>query len=146
MSTDLEGLRKDIQLVGEKVDSIQRSHDSDRIFLNGLHKDHVRLEERVAQSESIILRTQSDLDKHIEIACLIQQSIKEDVKETKEVIKEHIASGNADQAEIIKYLREAVNAAKKDGWTNLKWAVGIGVSTVVTLFALLWATGTVGTQ
>jgi predicted naringenin-chalcone synthase len=42
------------------------------------------------------------------------------------------------------HLRDAAQRAKESGATTLMWAIGVGMSVVLALFGLLWATGTVG--
>lgn len=144
MPISLESLSKDVQEVGRKVDDLQRTRDQDREFLRQLHGDHLRLEGRVKISEEKVLKTQLDLDKHIEIACMIQKNIQDDVRETKNNLKEHMFKEEEDRKEIIKHLRETVSKTTQDNWKNLKWAAGVSATIVMGLFSLLWATGTIG--
>jgi hypothetical protein len=145
MTDGTEILREEIRKVGSKVDALQSSADSDRKFLQSLHADHLRLEGRVKSSEERIQKTQADLDKHIDVACVIQEATRKDVTETKEMLRAHVAQEDIDRREIMKHLRETAQRAKESGATMVMWAIGIGVSVVATLFGLLWVTGTVGT-
>jgi hypothetical protein len=143
-ANESQDLRDEIRKVGGKVDTLAAMHEDDRKFLQSLHADHLRLETRVRMSEERIQSTQSDLNKHIEVACVIQESTRKDVAETKEMMKSHIAQEETDRREIIRYLRDQNVHAEQDGKKVLMWAVGLGVSIVITLFGLLWATGAVG--
>jgi len=145
MTDGTEILREEIRKVGSKVDALQSSADADRKFLQSLHADHLRLEGRVKSSEERIQKTQADLDKHIDVACVIQEATRKDVTETKEMLRAHVAQEDIDRREIMKHLRETAQRAKESGATMVMWAIGIGVSVVATLFGLLWVTGTVGT-
>lgn len=142
---DFGALRREVREVSTKMDALQRGADEDRKSLKRLHEDHVRLESRVSQSERHLSKTQSELDKHIEVACMIQERIREDVRDTKETLKEHIRAEDADRREIIKHLKTVVERTKADGWSTVMWVMGTGVTIVLALFGLLWATGTVGT-
>ena len=145
MSDDTSVLRDEIRKVGTKVDHLATMADGDRKFLQNLHSDHLRLEGRVKLSEERISKAQADLDKHIEVACVVNKATQKDVAETKEMLKAHVAQEDLDRIEIMKHLRETAQRAKESGATTLMWAAGIGVSVVLALFSLLWATGTVGT-
>ena len=145
MTDGTEVLREEIRKVGSKVDALQSSADSDRKFLQNLHADHLRLEGRVKSSEDLLSKAQADLDKHIDVACVIAESTSKDIIETKEVLKAHVAQEDIDRREIMAHLRETAQRAKESGATMLMWAIGVGMSVALALFGLLWATGTVGT-
>ena len=145
MTDGTEVLRKEIREVGGKVDQLSTMAEGDRKFLQSLHTDHLRLEGRVRLSEERIIKTQSDLDKHIEVACVIQEATRKDVAETKEMLKEHVAQENIDRKEVIKHMQEQSLRTKWEGAQVLMWLLATGVSIVLALFGLLWATGTVGT-
>jgi hypothetical protein len=144
MTDDTQTLRNEIQSVGRKVDSLVTSAELDRKFLQGLHADHLRLENRVRLSEERLMKTQGDLDKHVEVACVIQEATRKDVTEIKETLKFHTKQEDIDRREIIRHLREQSERESTEGKKTLMWAIGVGVSVVVTLFALLWGTGAVG--
>jgi hypothetical protein len=137
-------LREEILKVGQKVDNLQTAQVAAREFLSQLHADHLRLEIRVKESEYKIQKNQGDLDKHIEVACVLQEAIRKDVKEAMETIKSHIAKDDAERAEILKYLRSKIDIQKQSTVTLLMWAGGSGLTIALTLFGMLWATGTVG--
>jgi Asp-tRNA(Asn)/Glu-tRNA(Gln) amidotransferase C subunit len=144
MSDGTEILREEIRKVGGKVDQLSTMAEGDRKFLQSLHSDHLRLENRVKISEERIQKTQGDLDRHIEVACVIQEATRKDVNETKEMLKAHVAQEDLDRREVIKHMQEQTARIKWEGKTILMWAVGTGVSIVLALFGLLWATGTIG--
>ena len=139
-----ETLRNEIRKVGSKVDQLQSSADSDRKFLQSLHADHLRLEGRVKSSEERIQKTQADLDKHIEVACVVNKATQKDVAETKEMLRVHVAQEDIDRREIMAHLRETAQRAKESGATIVMWAIGVAASVVLSLFGLLWVTGTIG--
>lgn len=141
---DFGALRREVREVSTKMDELQRGANEDRKSLKRLHEDHVRLEGRVSHSERHLSKTQSDLDKHIEVACLIQARIRDDVRETKEAMKEHIQTEDADRREIIRHLKTMVERTKSEGRSTVMWVMGTGVTIVLALFSLLWATGAVG--
>jgi hypothetical protein len=145
MTDDTHIIRDEIRKVGNKVDHLSTVAESDRKFLQSLHADHLRLEGRVKLSEERIVKTQGDLDKHIEVACVIQEATRKDVAETKEMLKEHVAQENIDRKEVIKHMQDQAMRIKWEGKSILMWAVGTGTSVVLALFGLLWATGTIGT-
>ena len=145
MTDGTEVLREEIRKVGGKVDTLATMAETDRKFLQNLHTDHLRLENRVRLSEERIVKTQSDLEKHIEVACVIQEATRKDVTETKNMLQAHVAQEDIDRREVIKHMKESANRAKWETKTILMWAAGTGISIVLTLFGLLWATGTVGT-
>ena len=145
MTDGTEVLRKEIREVGGKVDTLATIAEGDRKFLQSLHTDHLRLEGRVRLSEERIIKTQSDLDKHIEVACVIQEATRKDVAETKEMLREHVAQENIDRKEVIKHMQESNSRVKWEGKQVLMWLAATGVSIVLALFGLLWVTGTVGT-
>lgn len=142
--SDNASLHSEIRKVGQKVDSLQLAHETDRNFLKQLHSDHLMLGGRVKASEDHIVKTQAALQSHIEVACVIQESTRKEISETKDMLKGHIAQEDIDRREVIKHLRESNIRVKNEGRTVLMWAVGLSVSVVVTLFGLLWATGTIG--
>jgi Asp-tRNA(Asn)/Glu-tRNA(Gln) amidotransferase C subunit len=144
MTDGTEVLRDEIRKVGNKVDHLSTIAEGDRKFLQSLHADHLRLESRVKLSEERIQKTQGDLDRHIEVACVIQEATRKDVAETKEMLKAHVAQEDLDRREVIKHMREATSRIKWEGKSILMWAVGTGTSIVLALFGLLWATGTIG--
>jgi hypothetical protein len=145
MTDGTELLRKEIREVGGKVDHLSTLAEGDRKFLQSLHSDHLRLESRVKLSEERIQKTQGDLDKHIEVACVIQKETRAHVAETKEMLKAHVAQEDLDRREVIKHMQEQTARIKWEGKSILMWAVGTGMSVVLALFGLLWATGTIGT-
>jgi hypothetical protein len=145
MTDGTEVLREEIRKVGGKVDHLSTMAEIDRKFMQNLHTDHLRLENRVKLSEEHILKTQADLDKHIDVACVLQEATRKDVTETKEILKEHVAQEDIDRREVIKHMQASASRAKWETKTILMWAAGTGASIVLTLFGLLWATGTVGT-
>jgi hypothetical protein len=140
-----EVLREEIRKVGGKVDTLATMAETDRKFLQNLHTDHLRLENRVKLSEEHILKTQADLDKHIDVACVLQEATRKDVSETKEMLRAHVAQEDIDRREVIKHMQAAASRVKWEGKQVLMWLAATGVSIVLALFGLLWATGTVGT-
>ena len=145
MTDGIEVLRGEIRKVGGKVDTLATMAETDRKFLQNLHTDHLRLESRVKISEERIIKTQGDLDKHIEVACVIQEATRKDVTETKEMLRAHVAQEDIDRREVIKHMQESASRVKWEGRQILMWLTATGVSIVLALFGLLWATGTVGT-
>jgi len=137
-------LRDEIRKVGNKVDHLSTVAEGDRRFLQSLHADHMRLESRVKLSEERIQKAQGDLDRHIEVACVIQEATRKDVAETKNMLQAHVAQEDADRREVIKHMQEQTARIKWESKSVLMWAVGTGTSVVLALFGLLWATGTIG--
>ena len=137
-------IRDEIRKVGGKVDILASNHESDRKFLQSLHSDHLRLEGRVKLSEERIQKAQSDLDRHVEVACVLQESTRKEISETKDMLRGHIAQEDLDRKEVIKHLRESNIRVKQDGKHTLMWAGGISITVISGLFGLLWVTGNVG--
>ena len=61
------------------------------------------------------------------------------------MLNEDIAQENIDRKEVIKHMQEQSLRTKWEGAQVLMWLLATGVSIVLALFGLLWATGTVGT-
>jgi hypothetical protein len=144
MTDNTNDLRIEIRKVGQKVDGLQLSHETDRNFLKQLHSDHLILGGRVKAAEDHLLKNQSDLQRHIEVASVIQDSVRKDITETKEMLRGHIAQEDVDRKEVIKHMRDSVERGKENNLRTLLWLSGTAVSIVLMLFGLLWATGAVG--
>jgi len=144
MNDDADRIHEEIRKVGGKVDHLSVMAEGDRKFLQSLHNDHMRLEGRVKLSEERIQKTQGDLEKHIEVACVIQEATRKDVTETKEMLRAHVAQEDIDRREVIKHMQEATSRVKWEGKQVAMWLIATGVSIVLALFGLLWATGTIG--
>jgi len=136
-------IRDEIRSVGKKVDAMALSAESDRELLKRLHADHLRLEARVTTIDLHLGKTRSDLDAHIDIACVIQEATRKDVTDIKDTLKSHVVQEDNDRREIMRHLRDQTARAQQEGKTTLMWAVGVGVSVVLALFVLLWGTGAV---
>jgi sorbitol-specific phosphotransferase system component IIBC len=139
-------IRDEIRSVGRKVDAMALSAEADRELLKRLHADHVRLEARVATIDTHLSKTRSDLDAHIEIACVIQDATRKDVAEIKDTLKSHTIQEDNDRREIMRHLRDQATRSQQEGKATLMWAIGVGVSVVLALFVLLWGTGAVAVR
>lgn len=143
---EFDKLNGKLDCIVEQVSDLTTSHNYDRQLLKDLHNDHIVLSNKVRMLESNLIKTSSDLDSHVQIACIIQESIKKDVNEIKQGIKDnnfslnnHMRDEEADRKEIIKYLQTKLDGKSDSFLKTFLQMSSIGVTIIIFLSGLLWA-------